>query len=460
MTTTRSDRSGAVRRLVADFGSPIQVIAVSFVGLIAAGTVLLSLPVAHAGSRVGVVDALFTATSAVCVTGLAVVDTGSAYSGFGQVVVLVLFQLGGLGLLTFGTFLALATGRQLGYGERIRMQHQLSASNVGGVVSLATTIARVVVTSELIGALLLYSRFSAEEGVGRGAWFAVFHSVSAFNNAGFSLYPDSLGRYVQDPVVSVTVMILIVVGGLGFVVITNLGDVAAARRAGKRVRASLHTKVVLAVTAFLIAAGTALVLLVESNNDETLRPLSAPGRVLAALFQSVTSRTAGFNSIDIGSMTTAGLLLTMLLMFIGGNPGSTAGGIKTTTFFVIVASIWSVVRGRPDSVVLGRRLGADTVVRAGAVGASAVLLIGAAATLLAVFEPDVALEDLLFETVSALGTVGLSTGITPSLGNAGKAILIVLMYVGRIGLLSFALALVKRSRTATLRHPAEDLVVG
>jgi len=253
---------------------------------------------------------------------------------------------------------------------------------------------------------------------------------------------------------------LIVVGGLGFVVITNLRDVVSARRAGQRIQMSLHTKVVLMVTGLLIAAGTVLVLLTESNNTETLQPLSAPGRVMAALFQSVTSRTAGFNTIDVGSMTTAGLLVTIVLMFVGGNPGSTAGGIKTTTFFVIVASIWSVVRGRPDAVVLGRRLATDTVVRAGAVGASAVLLVGAAATMLAVFEPDVALEALLFETVSALGTVGLSTGITPTFGSAGKVVVIVLMYVGRIGLLSFALALVKRSRSTSLRYPAEDVVVG
>ena len=460
MNATRAAQRGAVRRYIADFGSPTQVIAASFIGLIVAGTALLSLPISHGTERVGVIDALFTATSAVCVTGLAVVDTGTAYSGFGQAVILLLFQLGGLGLLTFGTFLALATGRQLGYGERMRMQQQLSASSVGGVVSLASTIARVVVVSELIGALLLYSRFASEEGVGRGAWFAVFHSVSAFNNAGFSLYSDSLSSYVDDPVVTVTIMGLIVVGGLGFVVITNLRDVALAQRSGRRVQLNLHTKVALVVTASLIASGTVLFLLVEWNNEETLGPLSAPGRVLAATFQSVTTRTAGFNTVDIGSMTTAGLLIVMLLMFIGGNPGSTAGGVKTTTIFVIVLSIWSVIRRRPDSVVFGRRLGPDTVVRAGAIGASAVLLIGAASTLMAVAEPDFTLEQLLFESVSALGTVGLSTGITSMFGSVGKLIMIALMYVGRIGLLSFALALVKRSASTSLRRPVEDVVVG
>ena len=440
------------------FGTPTRIIALSFLALITAGTILLSLPVSHGNRNVGVLDALFTATSAVCVTGLAVVDTGTAFSGFGQVVILLLFQFGGLGLLTFGTFLALATGRRLGYGDRLRLQEQVSGSNLGGIVDLVRTIAIVVALAELTGALLLYSRFAPNEGIGVGAWHAVFHSVSAFNNAGFSLYPDSLSRYVTDPIVNLTVVALILVGGLGFVVITNV--FRWARPARPRVRLSLHTRMVLSITAFLVAAGTSLIMIAEWNNAETLGPLSAPGRVLASLFQAVTPRTAGFNTLDYSQLTTAGLLITMLLMFIGGNPGSTAGGIKTITFYVVLLSIWSTIRGRSDITAFRRRIAQSTVVRAGAIAGSAVMLGGAAVTLLAVFEPDIPLESLLFETISALGTVGLSVGITAELETPARLVIIMLMYVGRIGLLTFALALVSRERHHAVRHPAEEVVVG
>jgi trk system potassium uptake protein TrkH len=450
-------RRTSARRLPT-IATPTRLITLSFAGAIASGTLLLRLPVSHGDQDVGVLDALFTATSAVCVTGLAVLDTGTAYSGFGQFVILLLFQLGGLGLLTFGTLLALATGRRLGVGDRLRLNEQVSGSNVGGIVGLVRSIAIVVALAEVTGALLLYSRFASTEGVGAGAWHAVFHSVSAFNNAGFSLNSDSLMAYVDDPIVNFTVMALITVGGLGFVVITNLYQWS--RRTRPRVRLTLHTRMVLSITGFLTAAGVSLILIAEWNNDGTLGPLTAPGRVLAALFQAVTPRTAGFNTLDYGQLTTAGLLVTMLLMFIGGNPGSTAGGIKTITFYVVVLSIWSTIRGRADTAVFRRRIAQETVVRAAAIAGGAAILGGAAVTMLAVFEPDVALQSLLFETISALGTVGLSVGITSELGDPARLVLIMLMFVGRIGLLTFALALVSRERTTALRHPAEDVVVG
>ncbi len=438
--------------------SPTQIIAASFLSLIAVGAVLLALPISHTGAAtIGPVEALFTATSAVCVTGLVVVDTGSAFSGFGQFVIASLFQLGGLGLLTFGTFLALITGRQLGLSERLRAQEEMGSTSFAGVADLARAIAVVVVGAETAGALLLYSRFAATEGLATGAWHAIFHSISAFNNAGFSLYSDSLMGYVEDPIVNLTIVALITAGGLGFVVISNLNARLRRRRPGTL---TLHTKMVLATTGFLVAAAMTAFLLVEWNNDETFGPLSLPGRLLAALFAAVTPRTAGFNTVDYGAMTTAGLLLTMSLMFIGGNPGSTAGGIKTVTFFVVVLSVWSVVRGRADTVVFGRRLATTTVVRATAIAAGAVLVGGAAITLLAAFEPDLTTEALLFETVSALGTVGLSVGVTPELGTPARLILIVLMYLGRIGLLTFAVALLRSAHQAAVRRPAEEVIVG
>lgn len=462
MIARRSEVRSGVRRVVArrsrSLATPTRLITLSFAGAIALGTVLLALPVSHGDRRIGVLDALFTATSAVCVTGLAVVDTGTAFSGFGQLVILLLFQLGGLGLLTIGTLLALATGRRLGVGDRLRVQEQVIGSDPGGIIGLVRSIAVVVALAEITGALLLYSRFASTEGIGAGAWHAVFHSVSAFNNAGFSLNSDSLMGYVDDPVVNLTIMLLIVVGGLGFMVITNL--YRWSRRSAPGVRLTLHTRMVLSITAFLTAAGASLILITEWNNDQTLGPLAAPGRVLAGIFQSVTPRTAGFNTIDYGELTTAGLLVTMLLMFIGGNPGSTAGGVKTITFYVVVLNIWSTLRGRADTTVFHRRIAQETVARAAAIAGGAAILGGAAVTTLALLEPDIALQPLLFETISALGTVGLSVGITADLGESARLIVIMLMFVGRIGLLTFALALVSRERPTTMRHPVEEVVVG
>ncbi len=438
---------------------PFQLIAGSFLLAIGLGTFLLWLPVSLTeGTSISLLDALFTATSAMCVTGLAVVDTGTAFSGFGQVVILALIQVGGLGVLTFGTLLAVATGRRIGLGERLRVQQQVNALEVGGVVALLRKIATIVLIAEAAGALLLYARFAEVEGPGRGAWYAVFHAVSAFNNAGFGLYPDSLSRFVADPLVNGVVIALIVVGGLGFIVILNLkghltGD-------GPRQPLTLHTRMVLATTATLIVVPTVALLVFEWNNPATLGELSVWGKLQASLFAAVTPRTAGFNSLDMTEMLPASLLLTMLLMFIGGSPGSTAGGIKTVTFAVMGFSIWSVLRGRTDTVAFRRRLPTETVVRAGAIAFGAVMVGGAAMTVLALTEPHIEFLSLLFEAVSALGTTGLSIGATAEVGAAGKWILVVLMYLGRIGILTFALALLRLQQSRGVRYLPEEVVIG
>ena len=438
--------------------SPAQVIALSFLVMIAVGALVLALPVAHApGQHVGLLDALFTATSAVCVTGLAVVDTGSAYSRFGQVVIMLLFQLGGIGLLTLGTFLAFATGRRVGFSERIRLQAQINTLETGGILNLLRAIILLVLSSELLGTALLYIPFARLEGWGEGLFYALFHSISAFNNAGFSLYADSLTRFVTDPLVNFTIMALIILGGLGFVVITEL---LARLRPRWRRPLSLHTRLVLTITLFLLASATVIIFLLEFANPATLGALELPGKLLASLFQAVTPRTAGFNTLDYASMEPATLLFTTLLMFIGGNPGSTAGGIKTVTFFVLVASIWSVVRRRGELELYGRRMTQNTVVRAGVIAFSGLLLAGGALTLLTISERDTDLMLLLFETASAFGTAGLSLGITGDLSVLGKCVMIGLMYLGRIGLLTFALALVAEHSAGDIRHPAEDVVIG
>ncbi|WP_238444413.1 TrkH family potassium uptake protein [Salsipaludibacter albus] len=437
--------------------TPAQFLALSFAGLIALGTALLWLPVSHASGDIGGLDAWFTATSAVCVTGLVVVDTGTAWSPFGQVVILLLFQLGGLGLLTFGTVLAVATGRRLGVGQRLRLQEQVRAFDLGSLGRLLRAITLIVVGAETAGAILLYVRMAPVEGPGRGAWYAVFHSVSAFNNAGFSLYPDSLVRYVDDPVVTLSTIALVVVGGLGFVVLVNLHG---RFRGPGRVRLTLHTRMVLSMTAFLVVAAMAVLLVFEWNNPNTLGSLTVGDRLLASAFQAVTPRTAGFNTLDYAAMVPASLVVTILLMFIGGNPGSTAGGIKTVTFHVLVLGVWSVIRGRHETSVFGRRIDHRTVQRASAIVTGAVLLGGAAVTVLALVEPDIPFLALLFEAVSALGTVGLSLGVTDDLTGPGRVVIIALMYLGRIGFLTFALALVEQQRRRPHRFLAEEVVIG
>lgn len=438
--------------------SPARLIALSFLVATVVGAALLALPVAHApGVRVGLLDALFTATSAVCVTGLVVVDTGTAFNRFGQTVILLLIQLGGLGVLTLGTVLTLATGRRIGYGARVRLQTEVHAFDLGGVLQLARAIVALVVVVDLAGAALLYPRFASLHGPGDGLFYALFHSVSAFNNAGFALYPDSLSRFVTDPLLNLTIIALVVTGGLGFVVII---DLRARYGPERRRRLSLHTRMALSITGFLLATATVVVLVLEWANPATLGGLDVPGKLLASLFQAVTPRTAGFHTLDYAGMQAPTLLFTALLMFIGGNPGSTAGGIKTLTFFVLVVSVWSVVRQRREYTIYGRRIAPDTVVRAGVVAFGGVMLAGAALTLLAITERDIALLPLLFETVSALGTVGLSLGITADLSPLGRVVMIVLMYLGRIGLLTFALALVTEHPTRQIRYPAEDVVIG
>ncbi|MCZ7534354.1 MAG: TrkH family potassium uptake protein [Acidimicrobiia bacterium] len=437
--------------------SPARFVATSFLAAIATGTFLLLLPWSHShGVSVSILEALFTSTSAVCVTGLAVLDTGSQFSRFGQVVILSLFQIGGLGLLTFGTFLTLATGGRVGYSERLRIQQQVSAFDTGGIIDLLKSIVALVAIVEISGAILLYFRFYQTEGVGEGVFYSLFHSVSAFNNAGFSLFPDSLVRFVDDPFVTLPILGLIVIGGLGFTVVA---DVLKTERFKFR-NWSLHTKMALSATLFLIMAGTLAVLILEFTNPATLGPLDLPDKVLASLFQGITPRTAGFNTLDYSQMQTSTLLFTSLLMFIGGNPGSTAGGIKTLTLFVLAIGLWSVMRQRRDHTVFERRIASDTILRAGVVAFGAVMLVGGALTLLSISDAKFGLMPLLVETVSAFGTVGLSMGITPELSDVGRVVIIFLMYLGRIGLLTFALSFVAEHGAREIRYPAEQVVIG
>ncbi len=436
---------------------PAQWVALGFLAAIGVGTVLLSLPASHAeGASIGVLDALFTATSAVCVTGLIVVDTGSDFSPFGQVVVMLLIQVGGLGILTLGALAAMVVGGRVGYRQRMQLQAQVNALHVGGIVRLVRNIFVLVVAAEVILTAILWTRMAPRHGLWDGLWHAAFHAVSAFNNAGFSTYADSLAGFAGDAAVLLVVATGFVVGGLGYQVSIEMGRVV---RGAKR-RLTLHARLVLGVSAGLLALATLAVAALEWTNPATLGPLATDEKLVASFFQGATPRTAGFNSVDIGSMRPATLVVTMLLMFIGGSPGSTAGGIKTVTFFVLAGSAWSFARGHGELELGGRRLARELVVRAAVIAFLGTMVVAAAFTALLLVEPELEFVPLLFETVSAFGTVGLSMGVTADLGAAGRWIVIVLMLVGRLGPLTAALALVETPRAKLVRRPAEDVMIG
>jgi trk system potassium uptake protein TrkH len=440
--------------------SPAQILVLSFLVLIGGGTLLLRLPLSAAGESLSLLDALFTATSAVCVTGLIVVDTPNGLSGAGQVVVLALIQLGGLGYMAVTTVVAVALGRALTVQERLTLQEALNVQSMEGLLRFVFTVLKLTLAFELSGALVLTAVWIDDYGPGRAAWLGLFHAVSAFNNAGFALFSDSLMRFRGDWVVNLVVTTLIISGGLGFVVLTELGRV---RRRG---RLSTHTQLVLGLSAALIAGATVLLFLIERRNPATLAPLNVPEALLAAYFQAVTPRTAGFNTLDIGTMAHASLFLMILLMFVGAAPGGTAGGVKISTFSVTVAAIWAMVRGAPEPTLLRRRIPPALVSRAFSICLIGFLALNIVAGMLLVTEGRQLLPTL-FEATSAFGTVGLSMGeagapfsLVGHFSPAGKALIIAMMIVGRVGPLTLAVAIARGGIRARVRHPEGRILVG
>ncbi|MCL6450491.1 MAG: TrkH family potassium uptake protein [Acetobacteraceae bacterium] len=435
--------------------SPAQALVLGFLAVIAAGTLLLCLPVATASRRATpVVDALFTATSATCVTGLVVRDTATYWSPFGQAVIALLIQVGGLGIMTMSTLIALVLGKRITLRERLLIQEAGGYITLSGLVRMVKHVLLFTAVLEGAGALALTLRLAFDYPFPRALALGVFHAVSAFNNAGFDLFSTSLVGFVDDFPVILIMAGLIIAGGLGFAV---MSEIAAWRRG---VRLSLHSRLALAVTAALILGGWIAVFLLELGNPETLAPLSPQGKALASFFHAVTPRTAGFNSVPTGRLRPATQLLTVMLMFIGGSPNSTAGGIKTTTFATVVLAVWAIVRGRPGVEVFERRIPAELVSRALAVTLIAVALVVGMTGVLLITEGQEPLATL-FEVTSAFGTVGLSTGMTPSLTTAGRLLIVATMFAGRVGPLTLALAIAHRQRRGgVLRHPEEKIMVG
>jgi len=431
------------------------------------GTALLALPAAHAGEPLSLLEALFTATSATCVTGLTVVDTGSRFTPFGQAVVLALFQVGGLGLMTFAVFAGVALGGRVAFTGRALIQDTMHHTPSVGVRRLVRHVVVFTLASEAVGALLLWLRLRDESVPGGALWSAVFHAVSAFCNAGFSLFPDSLVRYRGDVAINLVITGLVILGGLGFLASMELKEMLAARLRGRRPhQATLHTRLVLAVSALLLLGGMLAYLLLEWDN--VLAGLPPGERLLAAWFLSVTPRTAGFNTVDYGQMASQTLFLTIFLMFVGASPGSTGGGIKTTTFGVLVALVVARWRGRGRASVFHRTIPHAVMDRALLLAILAWALVSLAIGLLAVVETgDVPYLDerprfvaMMFEAVSAFGTVGLSTGITPMLGTGSKLVLIALMFMGRVGPLTLVLAIRPRDQKGRFRYAEENVMVG
>ena len=421
----------------------------------ATGTLLLSLPAAvREPPRLSLVDALFTATSALCVTGLTVVDTGSRLSLFGQLVVLSLIQVGGLGIMTASTTAGVLLGRRITLRGRLMVAEELHQDYLSGLVRLTRMVAAVTLAIELAGALILWLAWSGLLGWGRAGYFALFHAVSAFNNAGFDLWGDSLVRFVARPEVVLTVAALLVLGGLGFSVLAEL----LSWRPGHRF--TLHSRMALLMAGTLVAVAWAVVLALEWDNPATLGKLPVPVRLLAGLFTAVTPRTAGFTVIPIGELRTATLLWLMILMFIGVSPGSTGGGVKTTTAAVVALTARAAIRGDEELVVFGRRLPRGIEQRAITLVVLALVWIFVVVLALTAIEPMDALK-LAFEAVSAFGTVGLSTGITPQLSAPSRLLLVATMLVGKVGPMTLVTALAGRAaRAVSVRYPEERLGLG
>lgn len=436
---------------------PPKVLVIGFIVIILIGSILLSFPMAtQNGEGLPWLDALFTSTSATCVTGLVVVDTGSTFTLFGQLVILSLIQVGGLGFMTFATFFAFILGKRVSLKERMLLQEALNHLSIEGIVRLAKRILIFTVIIEGVGGVLLSLRFASDMPLDRAIYFGFFHAISNFNNAGFDLMGEfkSLTDYADDPLVTLVVASLITLGGIGFIVMNELFEYRTTRRL------SLHTKVVLTMSAILVVAGTLLILFFEWKNPKTIQPLGVSGKFLASFFQAITPRTAGSNTLNIPDLTHPTLLLTIYFMFIGASPGSTGGGIKTTTTATLLGAVWSQIKGKEDVAFFRHRIVYDLVYKALTVTMVGLLLVTFITMCLTITEQGADFFMILFEATSAFGTVGLSMGLTPELSVVGRILIIFTMFAGRVGILTIAFALAKKRHRDHYQYPKGKLMIG
>ncbi|MDP9444276.1 MAG: TrkH family potassium uptake protein [Actinomycetota bacterium] len=437
-------------------GHPVRLVPLAFLVAIAVGAVLLMLPVAHRDDGAVLLPALFTSVSSVCVTGLTTVDTAEHWTPFGQAVILGLVQVGGFGIMTLATLLGLLMTGRLGLRGTLTAQVETHAVNLGDVRSVLRRVAVTMASFEAVVAVVLTARFRAayDDGLATAAWHGLFHAVSAFNNAGFALYSDNLIGFVGDPWVMLPISAAVVAGGIGFPVLAELF-----RHLGRPTRWSVHTRITVWGTALLLVVGIGSFLLFEWGNAGTIGGLGAGEKVVAGVTGGVMPRTAGFNSVDYAQITPETMSIQYVLMFIGGGSAGTAGGIKVTTFFLLAYVIWAEVQAERDVVVGHRRVGSAATRQALSVALLGVAVV-AAGTLAILVVTDLALDVVLFEAISAFATVGLSVGITPSLPWSAQVVLMLLMFVGRVGTITVASAFAMRSRHRLYHLPEERPIVG
>lgn len=446
------------KKKIAARKSTTRLIASGFALIILIGALLLTLPIANKSGHGNLLNSLFTATSATCVTGLVVADTYRSWTIFGQLVILCMIQVGGLGFMTIGAYISVLLKKRIGLQEREQLQESVNTLEIAGVVRLVKKIVQGAFCIEGIGAVLLACRFIPRFGVVRGIYFSIFHAVSAFCNGGFDLMGvneaySSLVAFEGDLVVNLVVVTLILVGGIGFIVWDDV-----ARHKWHFRKYLLHSKIVITTTLVLTAAGTVLFLITE--DQAAFAGMSPLEKFLGALFSSVTPRTAGFNSVDTAALSNSGKIITMVMMFVGGSPGSTAGGVKTTSVVVLLFYAVAMVLNREDINLFGRRLSDEVVKKA-----NAVVIINSTLTIMATIiimtlQPLLNFEDVLFEVLSAIGTAGMTVGITRDLNTISRVIIMVLMYCGRLGSLSFALIFAQKKTSASVRQPQEKIIVG
>lgn len=444
-----------IKRKIKDFKlNPPRVLALGFASLIFLGSILLNLPIAtKTGQSIGYVNALFTSASAVCVTGLAVVNTGEFWSLFGQITIIILIQMGGLGFMTMATIGALLIGKKITLKERLIIKEQLNQETMSGLVKLTKYVILSTFAIETIGALLLSTRFIPIYGWVKGTYFSIFHAISAFCNAGFDLTGDSIAPFVGDVTINMTIAALIILGGLGFTVYLDISR----QRSFKKLH--LHSKLVLTITGMLLAVGTVVFLLIEYSNPLTLSTLSGSEKLMSSFFQSVVPRTAGFYSVDMSGLYDTTVFFMVILMFIGGSPGSTGGGIKTTTFGTLMLTTISVIKGEKDVVAYRKRISNDIINRSLAIATIGIILVIGVSFILTVTESATFL-DVLFETTSAFATVGLTRGITPNLTDFAKVVLTFTMYAGRVGPLTMAFAFAKQNAKKGYTYSDGNIMVG
>jgi len=440
--------------------TPVQILAIGFAIVIFVGAILLSLPIASQDGKVTpFIDCIFTSTTSVCVTGLVTVDTGTHWTYFGKTVIMFLIEIGGLGFMSVATLVFFFLGKRITLSERLVMQEAMNVNSLQGLVKMVKYVLIFTFSVEGIGAVLFATQFIPQFGIAKGIYYSVFHAVSAFCNAGIDLMGNfkSVTEYANNSVVILTISALIAIGGLGFYVWLEIYNCKGIKKL------SLHSRVVIYMTLVLIVGGAILMYVFEMNNPSTMEGMSIKGKVLSSIMASVSPRTAGFNSIPLDKMTTAGIFLTIILMFIGGSPGSTAGGVKTATVVVLFMTVVSVVKGREDTEIFKKRINKELVYKSFVITILSLVLVISVTMILSITEqPDIPFVYFLYEATSAFATVGLTLGLTTKLTFVGKIVIVLTMYAGRVGLLTIILALAKskNSKSGTIKYPEDKILIG